>query len=76
MTLWPPAKPLVRWIAIEFALSRMMPPLDLTDDDKRLRMLRFEVKGYCPVCEQKTAFVAEREEDLAHEWWGHWFRAT
>jgi Methyltransferase domain len=38
-------------------------------------MLRFEVKGHCPVCEQETAFVAEREEDLAPEWWGHWFRS-
>ncbi len=37
-------------------------------------MLRFEVEGICPVCEQETAFVAEREQDLAPEWWGHWFR--
>jgi hypothetical protein len=37
-------------------------------------MLRFEVKGVCPVCEQNTAFVAEQEQDLAPEWWGHWFR--
>jgi hypothetical protein len=37
-------------------------------------MLRFEAKGFCPVCEQTTAFVAEREQDLAPEWWGHWFR--
>ncbi len=37
-------------------------------------MLRFEVEGFCPVCEQRTAFVAEREQDLAPEWRNHWFR--
>jgi hypothetical protein len=39
-------------------------------------MLRFEVKGSCPVCEQKTTFIAERQDDLAPEWWDHWFRGS
>lgn len=37
-------------------------------------MLRFAAHGYCPICEQDADFIAEREDDLAPEWWGHWLR--
>ena len=37
-------------------------------------MPRYEIEGHCPVCEQQTSFLAEREEELSPRWWDHWFR--
>ena len=35
---------------------------------------RFRAAGVCPLCEANTAFVAERDDELAPEWHMIWFR--
>lgn len=37
-------------------------------------MTRVTFDGHCPLCEQHTTFVAERDTPLDVKWHGHWFR--
>lgn len=37
-------------------------------------LFRFEVNGYCPVCEKDTEFVAERPDKIDERWYAGWFR--
>jgi hypothetical protein len=38
--------------------------------------MRYEVAGFCPICEAKTTFVAEHEQEVAEQWMPHLFRAA
>jgi hypothetical protein len=38
--------------------------------------MRFEIEGYCPVCESKSTFRAERDDPIDERWYAHWFRGA
>lgn len=38
--------------------------------------LTFRAKGWCPLCEQETEFIAVRDTPLADVWFPNWFRES